>query len=223
MKSSFLSAALSLLAVFSASAQTTLLPQWKQANFTTTQLANGTADDSSDANGDGTVNLLAYAFAITPFQAAQPSLPTSGIAGNHLQLSFRRLGPATDITYTPEVSGDLRSWTADTSVVSVTPLGGGLDRVLVQDNTLVSASTRRFIRLRVTRIVFDANGDGLLDDWQLKYFGSIAGTGNGAPGATPSGDGFTNLEKCATSTNPLVAAAANSAAVLNLQVWTTLR
>ena len=202
-------------------AQSMPLPQWKLANFTSAQLANGTSDDNTDANGDGTVNLIAYASGLTPFQSAGASLPTSSIVSSRLRLSFLRVTAAPDIAYFPEVSSDLRIWTADTSIVSVTPLSGGMERVLVQDS--VSAATRRFIRLRVTRTVFDSNGDGLLDDWQLRYFGSIAGTGNGAPLADPEPDGFTNIEESAVGTNPTTAAAPNSEAVLGLTVWTTLR
>jgi hypothetical protein len=197
------------------------LAQWKLANFSAAQLANGISDDGTDANNDGTVNLIAYASGITPFQFAGASIPTSSLVGSRLRLSFLRITAAPDIAYFPEVSSDLQTWTPDTSVVSVTPLSGGMERVLVQDS--VSAAPRRFIRLRVTRTVFDSNGDGLLDDWQLKYFGSIAGTGNSAPLADPEPDGFTNIEESSVGTNPTTAAAPNSAAVLGLTLWTNLR
>jgi hypothetical protein len=191
------------------------------ANFSAVQLANGMADDSADANGDGTVNLLAYASGLTPFQFAVTSLPTSSVVSNRLRLSFLRMSAAPDVAYFPEVSSDLRTWTADTSVVSVTPISAGLERVLVQDN--VAAGPRRFMRLRVERTVFDSNGDGLLDDWQLRYFGSLSGSGNAAPLADPEPDGFSNIEESAVGTNPTTAAAPNSAEVLALTVWTNLR
>ena len=202
-------------------AQTTSLPQWKLANFSAAQLANGTADDNSDANSDGTVNLLAYASGLTPFQFAGASLPASSIVGGRLRMSYVRLTAAPDVAYCPEVSSDLRTWAADISVVSVTSISSGLERVWVQDTGLATA--RRFMRLRIERTVFDSNGDGLLDDWQLKYFGSLSGTGDGAPLANPQHDGFTNIEKSAVGTNPNTTAAPNSAAVLALTVWTSLR
>ena len=202
-------------------AQTTPLPQWKLANFSAAQLSNGTSDDGADTNNDGTVNLIAYASGITPFHSAGASLPTSSIVSSRLRLSFLRVTAAPDIAYFPEVSSDLRTWTSDTSVVSVTPVSAGLERVLVQDS--ISAATRRFIRLRVIRTVFDSNGDGLLDDWQLKFFASLSATGNAAPLADLEPDGFSNIEESAVGTNPTTAAAPNSAAVLALTVWTTLR
>ncbi len=69
-------------------AQVTPLPQWKLANFSTAQMAAGMSDDSSDANHDGAVNLLAYASGLTPFQPADSLLPTASILSGRLQLSF---------------------------------------------------------------------------------------------------------------------------------------
>lgn len=202
-------------------AQTTPLAQWKLANFSVAQLADGTADDAADANGDGTVNLLAYASGLTPFHPIGSSLPTSTSVGSRLRLSFLRITAAPDIAYFPEVSSDLRIWTTDTSIVSVTPISAGLERVLVQDS--VTAATRRFIRLRVTRTVFDSNSDGLLDDWQLKFFASLSATGTAAPLADPEPDGFSNIEESTVGTNPTTTAGSNSEAVLGLTLWTTLR
>jgi hypothetical protein len=71
--------------------------------------------------------------------------------------------------------------------------------------------------------VFDSNGDGMPDDWQLRYFGSIAATGNGAVTANPSGDGFVNIEKSVVGVSPSTAAAPNSTTALKLSVWTMLR
>lgn len=222
MKTPLLVAAV-LLTVLPLVAQTTPIAQWKLANFTPTQLSNGTSDDNADANVDGTSNLLAYAFGITPFQPIGAALPTSSISSDRLRLSFNRLSAVPDLIYVPEVSADLRTWTATTSGVSITPLGGGLERVIVQDAVSVSGSVRRFIRLRVERTVFDSNNDGLLDDWQLKYFGSLSSTGNAAPLADPDSDGFTNIEESAVGTNPTTAAAPDSVAVLTLTLWTKLR
>jgi hypothetical protein len=205
-------------------AQTTPLPSWKLQHFTTTQLADGTSDDSADPNKDGVPNLLAYAFGLTPFQNAAGFVPTPTIASNRLRLTYRQATAASDITYVPEVSGDLASWiSGTTTLVSTVPISAGLDSVTVADPVLFSSASRRFIRLRVTRINFDFAGDGLLDDWQLKHFGTLAIDSNTSPGSDPEPDGFTNLEESTANTDPLDPAAANSAAVLNLSVWTPLR
>jgi hypothetical protein len=218
--------AVGLLCSFAAvvPAQTTPLPAWKLQYFTTTQLADGTSDDSADPNKDGVPNLLAYAFGLTPFQSAAGFVPTATIASNRLRLTYRQATAASDITYVPEVSGDLASWiSGTTTLVSTVPISAGLGSVTVADPVLFSSAARRFIRLRVTRINFDFAGDGLLDDWQLKHFGTLAFDSNTSPGSDPEPDGFTNLEESTANTDPLDPAAANSAAVLNLSVWTPLR
>jgi hypothetical protein len=53
--------------------------------------------------------------------------------------------------------------------------------------------------------LFDANGDGVLDAWQLHYFGS-ASSPNAAPFADPDGDGLNNLNEYINLTDPTSAA-----------------
>lgn len=208
-------------------AQTTPLPSWKLAHFTTTQLADGTSDDTSDPNGDGVPNLLAYALGLSPFQNATEFIPAPTVASGRLQLTFRQLTSASDLSYVPQVTGLLANptvWTSGTTLpISTTPISAGLDSVTVADPVLLSGNPRRFIRLQVTRTIFDFAGDGLLDDWQLKHFGTLALDSNTSPGSDPEPDGFTNLEESTANTDPLDPAAANSASVLNLSVWTPLR
>jgi hypothetical protein len=52
-----------------------------------------------------------------------------------------------------------------------------------------------------TNDLFDANGDGLLDAWQLHYFGSITAPA-AAPSADPDGDGANNLNEFVNLTDP---------------------
>lgn len=197
------------------------ISQWKLANFASAQLKAGLAADDADPNGDGTPNLLAYAFALTPQQPAGAFLPQQSLVGGRLRLSYLRVPAATDLAYVPEVSSDLRTWTTDTSVISVLPLTGGLERVVVED--AATGGARRFIRLRVNRLIFDTNDDDLPDDWQLKHFASLEGTGNAAPLADPDGDGFANIEESAVGTNPFTGVDANSSNLLGLTLWTSLR
>jgi hypothetical protein len=44
----------------------------------------------------------------------------------------------------------------------------------------------------------DADGDGLLDDWELQFFGSLSQDGQG----DFDGDEFTNLEEFGAGTDP---------------------
>ena len=46
--------------------------------------------------------------------------------------------------------------------------------------------------------VTDSDGDGLPDNWELAYFGTLVAT----PGGDPDGDGRTNLQEYQNGTNP---------------------
>ena len=52
-----------------------------------------------------------------------------------------------------------------------------------------------------TNDLFDANGDGLLDAWQLHYFGSTSSLA-AAPSADPDGDGANNFNEFVNLTDP---------------------
>ncbi len=48
----------------------------------------------------------------------------------------------------------------------------------------------------------DTNGNGLPDEWEIRYFGSLNAP-NGGPNDDPDGDGTTNLQEYLAGTNPL--------------------
>ena len=48
----------------------------------------------------------------------------------------------------------------------------------------------------------DTNGNGLPDEWEIRYFGSLHAP-NGGPNDDPDGDGATNLQEYLAGTNPL--------------------
>jgi len=58
-----------------------------------------------------------------------------------------------------------------------------------------------------TEYVADSDGDGLLDEWELTYFGSL----DASPGADADGDGLTNAQEQTAGTHPL-----DSASVLRV-------
>ena len=125
---------------------------WQQQWFNATQLADPlVSGPSADANRDGSKNILAYAFNISPWVSAASALPTSQISGGYLTISFIRRKAPTDLTYTVDVSSNLAAWnsgaafTTQTSVVSIDAI---TERLTVRDNTPASGQ-KRYIRLRI--------------------------------------------------------------------------
>jgi hypothetical protein len=132
---------------------------WQSLWFTPAQLADSTVsgDDASPAR-DGIPNLMKYALNLNPLADGVNGLPvesTVEIGGsNYLRLSYKQLIVAPDITYIPEVSGDMRSWDSGTAYlapVSATTNGDGVtETIVVEDLTPATWGAPRFIRLRVS-------------------------------------------------------------------------
>jgi len=81
---------------------------WKLAHFGT-NANNAVASDSADADHDGAVNLLEYAFATDPNVANSNSF-TGNLVGKQFQLHFPRNTSASDITCIVQTSDTLTTW-----------------------------------------------------------------------------------------------------------------
>jgi hypothetical protein len=68
----------------------------------------------------------------------------------YLSLSFTDLSALTDITYTVQVSSDLKTWFSG-SQYTVRTDNGTTNTVTYRDLTAIQGTPRRFIRLSVTR------------------------------------------------------------------------
>ena len=132
---------------------------WQTFWFTPAQLADPTISGVTAAPaGDNIANLLKYAFNLNPFVYPASGLPigsmTAAGGNNYLTLTYTQDIYAADITYTPEVSGDMRTWNSGpgyVAPVSVTPNADGVtETVVVQDLTPVAPGTPEFIRLNVS-------------------------------------------------------------------------
>lgn len=136
---------------------------WLQQYFLVGQFV----DDLTDLEGDGIVNLLEYAYGLSPL-GANPSgtglQVSSAIEGANtiFTISFRRDPRAVDLTYTLQTSSDLVNWSDIVQVVGGgPPSGSGLlsegeiageePIILVTAQETFPTFTKRFARLRVVR------------------------------------------------------------------------
>ena len=133
---------------------------WKSGYFTTAELGNAAiSGDLADPDGDGVVNLLEYALGLNPRMASVGGLPTSGtvtVSGSqYLMLTYTQVTAATDIVYTPQVSGDLATWSGGTGNVVIVSAANNADGVtqtiVARDATAMGSGVQRFMRLMVTK------------------------------------------------------------------------
>jgi len=133
---------------------------WRQKNFSSAQLTNSAVSgDTAAPAGDGIPNLMKYAFNLLPFVPAaggalpQPGLQTIG-GTNYLALTFKRVLFNTDISYIPQVSGDLVNWVSGTNyTVQAGPCldnGDGTETVTFQDLAPVTSANARFMRVEIS-------------------------------------------------------------------------
>ena len=116
--------------------------------------------DDADPDGDGIPNLLEYALDLAPRTANVAGLPVVGttvISGSkYLTLTYTQVIAGTDISYVPQVSGDLAAQASGANAVatvSATNDADGTTRtVVMRDLTASTAPGARFIRLEITRL-----------------------------------------------------------------------
>ena len=145
------------------------LTAWQYQNFTAAQLSNANISGPlADANGDGVINLLAYAAGLTPWTlatAANGGRPFATSASGRLAITFTRGTANTDLTLTAQGADSLAGpWTdlarsnggaAFAPLVAgvvITEGSGTIRSVEVRDAYVITdpAHPRRFLRLRVS-------------------------------------------------------------------------
>ena len=136
---------------------------WKLTRFGANAGNPAISGDDADPDHNGISNLIGYALG-TPATPGAPAAaqPVTGQLGGCLTLTFTRPVSATDIIYTVQVSDDQVAWqngstyaasgdtpaNAATTQVSRT-VANGIETITVQDNTPLSSSPQRAIRLTI--------------------------------------------------------------------------
>ena len=125
---------------------------WREQNFTAAQLSNWSlTGDTGQPAQDGIPNLIKYALDLNPNIPATSGLPVVGrmpLNGKtYLTLTFTDQSALTDITYTVEVSTDLKTWQSGT----VRTDNGATNTAVFRTLTAIEDTPRQFMRLTITR------------------------------------------------------------------------
>jgi len=133
---------------------------WQNTSFTTNDLldpaiSSGTATPAHD----GVPNLLKYALGLSPKVSVSggnglPVVTTTTAGGiDYLTLTYTQILSATDITYLPEVSSDMKNWNSGTgyTMLSGSTNPGGLTKTMTAQDLTPTTAPKRFIRLKITR------------------------------------------------------------------------
>jgi len=150
---------------------------WRSLYFSAAQLNDPTVSgDTASPAGDGISNLIKYAANQNPWKPAAGVLPKPGTVTvngtTYMTLTYTQAIAALDITYTPEVSPDLKTWNSGpnyTVVVSASNNADGVTQTVVaRDLAPVGSLIERFMRLRLT----DAPPATLARNFYLQPFGA---------------------------------------------------
>jgi hypothetical protein len=138
------------------------IAEWNNAHFSVAQLADpNLSGELADADADGIINLLEYAFDTSPaLPHALSSLLSAQVVNeggaDYLSISFRRRICRLHLTYTVESSLDLLTWeSGPTHTMELVPPvdnGDGTETVTVRSHTPYSAVEREFLRLGIDYI-----------------------------------------------------------------------
>jgi hypothetical protein len=134
---------------------------WQSRYFNAAQLSSANiSGDTATPAGDGITNLMKYALNLNPWLNGAQGLPQSGsvaVSGsNYLSLTYTKVIAATDVTYTPQVSSDLKTWNSGPSYTALVSSSNNGDQitqtVIYRDLVPLNApgTPRQFFRLQVT-------------------------------------------------------------------------
>jgi alpha-tubulin suppressor-like RCC1 family protein len=134
---------LSIIALPARDAPVDGIEAWRLATFGSA-VTSPDAADLADCDGDGTCNLLEYAFGSNPHLADSASIPSWRKVNGYMELSIADDATQSDIVYGAECSSTLR----DDDWQNVSPIRVNGARVF---RIPINAQNRMFMRLKVTR------------------------------------------------------------------------
>ncbi len=125
---------------------------WASTNGLTGNSALTTANPSHD----GIVNLIKYALGLDPnavvsnlTNGTSPGLPLIAIQGNNLTMTFQKDLTKTDITYTPQFTTDLSTYSTSGITQNVTSTSGNIQTIVA--SLPLGADTKKYLRLQITK------------------------------------------------------------------------
>ena len=127
---------------------------WLAKYFTASQRNDATISGAgADPYGSGVPNLLAYGLQLNPATARPTDIPQAVISNGHLSLTYLVPTSISDITYTVEVSSDLKTWNSGSGYTQiVSNVSGTTGRTVTVQDSLPTSTQKHFMRLRVTQI-----------------------------------------------------------------------
>lgn len=127
---------------------------WRDGQFSVDELADPEiSGPDADPDADGVTNLMEYALGGLPLSSSRDILPTVTLEEHngapHLTLTYERIKPADDLTFTVEASSEMGTWSSGgTELVDTIDLGDR-ERVTVRQTQDIHSANRGFLRLRV--------------------------------------------------------------------------
>jgi hypothetical protein len=145
------------LNVQSARSGTTNYSAWRTASFSAAELTNSAISGlQADPDGDGVANIFECLSGTNPKNAGDSirligtvqNLSAYGLSNDFFTARFRASALVDDIAFSVEGSAGLANWSAQpVTLVTNTPLGGGLYEYLFRNTAALAAQSQSFMRL----------------------------------------------------------------------------
>jgi hypothetical protein len=119
---------------------------WRTAKFTTNTGNPAISGDLADPDHDGITNLLEYGLNLDP-NTHSTQLPTIGVEGDTISLTYRKNLAATDITMEVEESTNMSTWTPADVTETILSTSGNTQTIKA---SLPADGQRHFLHLKVT-------------------------------------------------------------------------